>query len=176
MGLAWYGRAIGVWMSHWGPDIPSRSRCPTMAWVFHHDSAMLSLPALPCHHGPAVSLGPRCLIGVQMFLLGSRCLTMVQMFHHNPDILSPLVLLCCHGPGVSSVLSPVTPPRSWIWTRLWTSHHGLGVPSQSSPAIMIWSCCATMVWPYLWVLDVLPWSRHLCVIHPWCHHPPLLSS
>lgn len=144
MGLAWYGRAIGVWISHRGPDVPPWPGCSIAIQPCCH------YPALPCHHGPTVSLGSRCLIGVQMFFWGqdappwSRCSITTQPFCHH------LALPCCHGPAM--------PLRSRCVIR------GPGVPLRSGCHVvfMIQFHCSTIVWPCHWALDqgldVLPWS------------------
>lgn len=163
-----------MWPCHWGLDVPSRSRCPTMAWVSHHDSATLSPPS------PAMPSRSSCVIGLQVshwgpdVLSGSRCPTMVQMFHHNPAVLSPFgsAMLSCSGqatelqmchlssrcPTETWMLCPVTfswssstvPPWSGLatvlWIRVWVSHHNPATLSLSVPAVPPCSGHAIGVW------------------------------
>lgn len=204
MGLAWYGRAIGVWISHRGPDVPPWPGCSIAIQPCCH------YPALPCHHGPTVSLGSRCLIGVQMFCWGqdappwSRCSITTQPFCHH------LALPCCHGPAMPLrsrcvIQGPGVPLRSGCHAQscfhdpVPLFHHSLALPlgsgsgpgcpamvrvsqhnpdtlPRSGPAVLLWSGHTSGVWMPQWNLDVLSWSRRLFVIHPWCHHPPLLCS
>lgn len=166
---SWSNSVIRVQVSHWGPDVLLGSRCPTILGSRWSRCSITTQPlchhlALPCCHGPAMPLRSRCVIQGPGVPLRSGCHAQscfhdpVPLFHHS----LALPLGSGSGPGCPAMVR--------------VSQHNPDTLPRSGPAVLLWSGHTSGVWMPQWNLDVLSWSRRLFVIHPWCHHPPLLCS
>lgn len=125
---SWYSHVVTIWpcctvrvqLCHWGPDVPSGSRCPIAIQPCCHVVTVWPCCAIvvrPCHEGPDVPSG-------------SGCPTTVQMSLCDPSILSPSTpaMQLCSGHAA------MIHPRPWhdnpAVTQLWSSHPA--VPPRSS--------------------------------------------